>query len=85
MLLVTLFDKAAAVAINLTAGAWNPLPQVGNYTQLKQYWGHVEDLTGPNPTYSANITDGASDLGGQVWDSSVDRHTKPKCRHSAAV
>ncbi len=40
--------------------------QVGNYTQLKQYWGHVEDLTGYNPTYSVNIADGASDLGGQV-------------------
>ena len=40
--------------------------QVGNYTLLKSYWGHVEDLTGVNPTYSTAIPDGASDLGGQV-------------------
>lgn len=40
--------------------------QVGNYTQLKDFWGHVEDLDGPNPTYSSQISDGASDLGGQV-------------------
>ena len=40
--------------------------QVGNYSQFKSFWGHVEDLDGPNPTYSADITKGASDLGGQV-------------------
>lgn len=39
---------------------------MGNHTLLKDYWGHPEDLTGPNPTYSAPIADGASDLGGQV-------------------
>lgn len=42
------------------------LVQVGNWTVQRNFWGHVEDFKGRNPTYSVNITDGASDLGGQV-------------------
>lgn len=53
--------------------------QVGNYTLLKSYWGHVEDLTGVNPTYSTAIPDGASDLGGQVCRLLLDCHLGGVC------
>ncbi len=40
--------------------------QVGNYTAEADFWGHVEDITAPQATYSSAISNGSSDLGGQV-------------------
>jgi len=39
---------------------------VGNWTAEADYWGHVESITAPQPTYSASVANGSSDLGGQV-------------------
>jgi len=43
-----------------------PRAQVGNWTAEADYWGHVESITAPQPTYSASVANGSSDLGGQV-------------------
>lgn len=46
---------------------------MGNYTTEKSYWGRVEDINYKQATYEVAVTDGASDLGGQVCSQSKIR------------